>query len=129
MPDFEILPSAYSALPEFLLRTVPGFADSPEYQRVAEHRDLPGVVVGALRPFLVRLETASQTGKLAADEAMSLEGAYQAIEAMASANDPNVQNAVVVEIFEHLHAAPRVVEAIRGNLHPESQALYSRWIV
>jgi hypothetical protein len=50
MPDFEIRPSTYTSLPELLVQTVPGFQDSPEYQLVAEHRDLPGVIVGALTP-------------------------------------------------------------------------------
>ena len=129
MRHFEIRPSRYGKLPEFLVRTVPGFEDSPEYQLVAEHRDLPGVIVGALTPFLVRLETASQERTLDAEEAASLDGTYEAIEAMAASDDPDVENAVVVEIFEHLHAPARIQAAIRGALRPASRALYARWVV
>ena len=110
------------------MRTVPGFRDSPEYQLVAEHHDLPGVIVGALTPFLVRLETTSQEGTLDAKEAASLDGTYRAIEALAASGDPDVENAVVVEIFEHLHASPRILAAIRGALRPASSALYARWV-
>src|SRR6187200_2995399 len=114
--DFEIYPREYDRLPEFLVRRVPGFEQSPEYLLVADNFDLPGVIVGALTPFVVRLEKASQSGTLDAAGAASLAGVYQAIEEMAASDDPEVENAVVVEVFEHLDADPRTLAAIREHL-------------
>jgi hypothetical protein len=127
MPEFELRPRQYDRLPDFLVRSVPGFEESPEFARVREFRELPGVVVGALTPFLLRLEATSQKGMLDAGAADSLEGLYRAIEAMASSDDLEVQNALVVEVFEHLHGSRSVVARIENKLHPRSRALYSRW--
>lgn len=125
MPNFELVPGEYADLPDFLIRSVPGFGTSPEFALVADCFDLPGVIVGALRSFLERLDTASRADDFDASSAASLEAVYRVIEAMASSGDPEVQNAVVVEIFEHLQED----QSIRENLHPLSRALYERWIV
>jgi hypothetical protein len=127
MPDFEIQRSQYEDVPDLLVEMVPGFEDSPEFALVADNRELPDVVLGALARFVVRVETTSATGSLDEDAA-SRAGAYQAIETLAASADPHVVNGVVVGVFEVLDATPRVLATIEQSLLPKSRELYERWI-
>jgi hypothetical protein len=42
MPNFEVVPRQYKDLPEFLIRSVPGFSESPEFGLVAGTSIFPG---------------------------------------------------------------------------------------
>ena len=124
--NFEIVPGEYEDLPDVLL-AIPGFKESPEFQLVAENTDLPGVIVGALRRYVERLEGEAGRGTLDANSEASLEGAYDTFERMAASGDPAVENALVVEVFEHLDGGEGVKRRIVERLGPRSSALYERW--
>jgi hypothetical protein len=51
-----------------------------------------------------------------------------ALEWFATSHDPNVINAVVVEIFENLDSEPHVLEAIKVHLGKASGQLYDTWL-
>jgi hypothetical protein len=57
-----------------------------------------------------------------------LDAAYTAIEAMAASNDPNVENAVVVEALMYLNCGERTKQRIVKRLGPKSRELYERWV-
>jgi hypothetical protein len=115
--DFEVVPGEYDGLPDFLLRSIPGFRESDEFATVAADVELPGVIVGAAKNYLVRLEEADGRGKLDATGRRTLEAAYAALEAMATRNDANVQNSVVVDALMYLNCSEptkrRIVERLR----------------
>jgi hypothetical protein len=123
MADFILKPRFYDRLPEYLLGAVPGFGDSPEMAAIAGLQDLPGVVSGALGGFLARLQRESGEGRGGEVEARQLASAYQAIEEMARSEDPEVPNALQVEIFEILNDGSTLWETIKGNLLPASREL------
>lgn len=127
MVDFVLKPKLYDRLPAYLLDFVVGFGDSPEFETVAEFRDLPGVICGALGRFLARLQRDGEAGVLDPAGREQLESAYRAVEAMASSEDPEVQNSLQVEIFEILSDGSSLWESIRANLLPASKALLDRW--
>jgi hypothetical protein len=129
MVDFVLKPKFYDRLPAYLLDSVVGFRDSPEFATVAEFQDLPGVICGALGQFLARLQVEAETGNLDVAGREELESAYRAIDAMAGSEDPEVQNAVQVEIFETLSDGSTLWETIQANLLPTSKALLERWPV
>jgi hypothetical protein len=126
--NFEIVPGESDGLPDFLLTAIPGFRESPEFESVAEHTDLPGVIVGALSPYVVRLEGEDRRGKLDEASGASLQAVYSAFEMMAGSRDGHVQNALVVEVFEHLHCDERTRRRIVKRLGPHSRAAYDRWV-
>lgn len=124
MSDFILKPSLYDHLPEFLQTSVLGFLDSPEFRTISEFRDLPGVVCGALGQYLARLQREAES--LDSEGKRRLASIYKAIEAMSASEDPEVQNAVQVEIFEILNDDSNLWEKIRSSLLPASRAL-SDW--
>ncbi len=127
MIDFVLKPRFYDRLPAYLLDSVVGFGDSPEFETVAEFRDLPGVICGALGRYLSRLQREAEAGVLDPAGREQLESSYRGVETMASSEDPEVQNAVQVEIFEILSDGSALWETIRANLLPASKALLERW--
>lgn len=129
MPDSVRVPGEYDGLPEYLLREVPGFAESPEFELVAANRDLPGVVVGAVGSYLLRLQKSEIRRETDEAESAALTRAYEVLEEMASSPDGHVRNALQVEIFEHLHTNDVVVAAVETRLGPRSSALFRRWAV
>jgi hypothetical protein len=50
------------------------------------------------------------------------------LEWLAASHDPDVVNAVVVEIFENLDGEPQVLEAIKAHLGKASGQLYNKWL-
>lgn len=118
----DLVPDHYGDLPRLLLAEVPGFEQSPEFGLIAEHSDLPGVVVAAVGRYLVGLE---QEGRQAASAADAI---YQVLERMATSEDPEIQNALVVEVFENLDRSRSITRRIIKNLGPSSQALYADWL-
>lgn len=126
--DFELVPSTYERLPDFLLTSIPGFRESPEFATVATDVDLPGVIVGAAKNYLVRLEDEDGRGKLGATGRDSLEAAYAALEAMATSNDANVENSVVVDALMYLNCPEVTRGRIVKRLGPSTRALYNQWV-
>jgi hypothetical protein len=126
--DFELVPSEYERLPAFLLTSIPGFRESPEFATVAANIDLPGVIVGAAKNYLVRLEDEEGRGKLDATGRSSLDAAYAAFEAMATSNDVNVENSVIVDALMYLNCPEATKRRIVKRLGPSTRALYNRWV-
>lgn len=56
-----------------------------------------------------------------------LEETFRAIERLASSPDPEVANALVVEVFEHLNLPDNVLDEFHSRLGPSARALYG-WI-
>jgi hypothetical protein len=48
---------------------------------------------------------------------------------MAASPDADVQNALQVEIFGHMHGNDVVVAVVETRLGPEARSLYRRWAV
>ena len=123
------MPRAYVHLPQWLVQKVPGFAKSPEYKALGSaDLQLPGVVCGAFAQFLSRLQKDTLTGLRNVEDAASLSAAYQVLEWLAASHDPDVVNAVVVEIFENLDGEPQVLEAMKAHLGKASGQLYNKWL-
>jgi len=118
------VPGDYGDFPRLLLTDIPGFEQSPEFGLIAEHSDLPGVVVSAVGRYLVRLE---QEGRQAAERSV-VDAIYYEFERMATSRDPEVQNALVVEVFENLDRSRSITRRIVRKLGPSSQALYADWV-
>lgn len=120
---------AYAHLPQWLVQKVPGFAASPEYKVLSStDLQLPGVVCGAFAQFLSRLQHDILTGARSEEDAASLSAAYHVLEWLTTSQDPDVLNAIVVEIFENLDGEPQVWEAIKTHLGKASGDLYSQWL-
>src|SRR5262245_53025378 len=74
------------------------------------------------------LATRHLTGPRNVEDAASLSAAYQVLEWLAASHDPDVINAVVVEIFENLDGEPQVLEAIKAHFGKASGQLYNKWL-
>src|SRR5437879_5052897 len=123
------VPSEYNHLPQLLVQKVPDFAASPEYKALSSaDLQLPGVVCGAFAQFLSRLQQAILTESRSEEDAVSLSAAYRVLEWLATSQDPDVINAVVVEIFENLDCEPQVLEAIKTRFGKASGQLYDKWL-
>ena len=123
------IPRAYAHLPQWLAQKVPGFAESPEYKALGSaDLQLPGVVCGAFSQFLSRLQQDALTGSRSDADAARLSAAYHVLEWLATSHDPDVINAVVVEIFENLDCEPHVLKAIKTHLGKTSGQLYDKWL-
>ena len=123
------IPRAYAHLPQWLVQKAPGFAESPEYKALSSaDLQLPGVVCGAFAQFLSRLQQNALTGSRSDEDAARLSAAYHVLEWLATSHDPDVINAVVVEIFENLDCEPDVLKAIKIHLGKASGQLYDKWL-
>lgn len=123
---FVIKPGEYQLVPALISSLLPEFVESPEFaRRHPADRKLPGVVCGALADFLQRNQAAALTD---ASKKGVLDRAYATIERLASSTDAEVQNLVVVEIFENFDCDRVVMEEIRRRLLPASLNLYETWI-
>ena len=114
---------------DYLVRQVPGFAESPELEAVSSERDRPDAVAGALGRYLLRLERKSVRREADAAESAALERAFEVIEQLAASDDPWIREALVGAIFDPLHADDVVVAAIETRVGPRSSALFRRWAV
>lgn len=122
MTGFELTPREYPHLPEIIVSELPDFANSPEYGRLSEaDRTLPTVVCGAFGRYLNRL--------LSEDEGkeQQLQGCRQLMEKLAASPDLEVQNTLIVEVFEHLDLPVGRREHFRRELGPIARALYDRF--
>ena len=124
MSDFTIVPRDLPRLPDLLLSEVPAFGESEEFLRL-ESADLalPSVVAGAFRRYVERLF--SQPPDATASYRVAV---VRAMERLASSSDSEVQNALVVDVFEHLALPPEQLGDLLTSLGPAARALYDRWI-
>ena len=129
MPKQERDAAARERLPAYLLREVPGFAESPELEAVASDLDAAGAVTGALGRYLLRLQAKAVRLEADAAERGALDRADAVLEELAGSEDDGVRAAVRAEILERLRGDDVVVAAVETRLGPRSLALYRRWAV
>ncbi|HET9214624.1 MAG TPA: hypothetical protein VFN93_07700 [Gaiellaceae bacterium] len=129
MPKQERDAAAHERLPAYLLREVPGFAESPELEAVASDLDAAGAVTGALGRYLLRLQAKAVRLEADAAERGALDRGYAVLEELAGSEDDGVRAAVRAEILERLRGDDVVVAAVETRLGPRSLALYRRWAV
>ncbi len=127
MVNFVVKPGLYDSLPQFLLARVRGLRDSPEFALVSQYGHLPSVVCGVLGQLLARLQAQEVAGTLDAEGQQQLASAYSMVEEMARSTDPEVQNAVYVEVLEVLADASPLWRFIKANLGPSTVGLLERW--
>lgn len=123
-------PTTPADVPRFLMESLPVFVDSPELERLDEElRSIPGLVVGQVTILLRRLQSESTSGKGASSALQDqLREISSALEVLARSSSPEVQNLVVVEVLEHLHATPEELQAILTRFGPSTRGLYVQWI-
>jgi hypothetical protein len=113
------------------VKEAPSFGESQEFLDLdPEDRDVPSVVCGAFRGYVERLHSKgySPTRRSSvADEAQRAE-TIRAMERLATSPDLEVQNALVVDVFEHLDLSEGDLDAFLSRLGPSARALYGRWI-
>ena len=127
MGKFVITDREYPRLPELLLEVAPGFGGSPELRRLdSADWALPSVVCGAFARYVERLH--SEAPSSAESHKARVGETFRAIERLASSPDPEVVNALVVDVFEHLDFTADVHEEFHSGLGPSSRALYDRWV-
>jgi len=117
------------ALAHYLVRQVPGFAESPELEVVSGEGDRSDAVAGALGRYLLRLERKAVRREASSSESAALESAFEVLEELAASDDPRIREALIGSIFELLHADDVVVAAVETRLGPRSNALFRRWAV
>ena len=117
------------ALADYLVRQVPGFAESPELEAFSGEPGRSDAVAGALGRYLLRLERKSVRREADASESVALDRAFEVLEELAASDDPGIREALVGEIFEPLRADDVVVAAVETRLGPRSSALFRRWAV
>jgi hypothetical protein len=118
------------ALAHYLVRQVPGLAESPELAALREgDRDRSDSVAGALGRYLLRLEKRAVRLEAEDAERVALERAFEVLEELAVSDDPAIREALVVSVFGPLHADDVVVAAVETRLGPRAGALFRRWAV
>jgi hypothetical protein len=127
MVNFQIAPNLYDELPQTLLQSVSGFRDSPEFQKIAEFVNLPGIVSASLGRYIARLEREEDIGKVDPQRKERLESAYAALEGMAKSPDSEVVNALCVEILWYLSDGSPLWEKIESKLKPECKNVLRDW--
>lgn len=122
--DFTILDREYPRLPDLLVSEAPAFGESEEFLRL-EPPDLtlPSVVAGAFRRYVEHVF--SQPAISSVPHRVQ---AVSALERLATSPDPEVQNTLVVEVFEHLDLPEQQLDEFLSDLGPAARAFYDRWI-
>ncbi len=122
MGDFVIIDREYPRLAELLVEHAPSFGASDEFlQLERQDLELPSVVCGAFRRFVERVHVQA-AGEAPAQEAV------EAMERMASSQDPEVHNYLIVDVFEHLDLHGDLLERFVARLGPAARSLYDKWI-
>ena len=121
--DFTIIDREYPRLPGLLVSEAPAFGESEEFLRL-EPSDLtlPSVVAGAFRRYVERVF--SQPAIAVAGHRVQ---AVRAMERLATSPDPEVQNTLVVDVFEHLDLPDKQLDDFLSDLGPAARAFYDRW--
>ena len=113
---------------ELLREAAPSFVESEEFRRLdlTDHA-LPSVVLGAFTKYVERLNL-EPPGAPSAVTAGDVDDALRAIEQLASSTDPEVVNALVVDVFEHLDLPDDLLYDFHARLGPSARDAYDRWI-
>jgi len=128
MGSFVLVEPDYPKVPDILLSTAQGFADSPEYDGLNDReRQLPGVVAASFTRFFVRFQDAELREGLSDRDAKSLADAYEAIETLSSKRDEQIRTLVQDEIFENIRASEATWRVIEGRFGPQSKTLFEEW--
>ena len=115
--DFTIIDREYPRLPGLLVSEAPAFGESEEFLRLE-----PSVVAGAFRRYVERVF--SQPAIAVAGHRVQ---AVRAMERLATSPDPEVQNTLVVDVFEHLDLPDKQLDDFLSDLGPAARAFYDRW--
>lgn len=128
MTDFIIKQRNPYKVLDILREMIPQFPRSEEFQELAaEDQMVPGLVCAAFARYLARLQMSFSRENAFVDDRSNLERCYETIERLASDFDLEIQNLVVVEVFENISSKTVLSEMVK-RLKPNSRALYSRWI-
>jgi hypothetical protein len=126
MSDFVIVDREYPRITELLLEQAPSFGKSMEFLELEPpDLELPSVVCGAFRRYVQRLHSGSEVADAPADQVAET---VRAMERLATSSDPEVENALVVDVFEHLDLSDDEIGRFVARLGPASRALFHRWI-
>lgn len=126
MGDFVILNREYPRITELLLEQAPSFGESSEFTALERSDlELPSVVCGAFRRYVQRVQCEERGFDTSDDRVRET---LRAMERLATSPDPEVENALVVDVFEHLDLPSEALERFIARLGPSSRALYDRWI-
>lgn len=126
MGDFVILDREYPRITELLLEYAPSFGESTEFLELEPpDLDLPSVVCGAFRRYVQRVHSGAGALDTPNDP---LTETIRAMERLATSPDPEVENALIVDIFEHLNLSDEEVGRFVPRLGPAARALFDRWI-
>jgi hypothetical protein len=110
MPKLAVpVDNAYDAVVPLLKSSVPDFVHSSEYALVADHDDLPGVILAAFARFLIRI-----SNEAAASQA--LERGIGTIIDLYGAGGPQVREAIRDEFIEMFDGKPDAVRAVQPLL-------------
>jgi len=127
-PDFVLIQRdlSYERIPQLVEHLVE-FVGSQEWQELLQNDldELPGVVLGALRRFLIRLSTEAATLSTAS-LAGNLSHGFEFIEKLVASEDTELQNAVVIEIFEPLEPGTNETRRFYEHLAVRSAELYRK---
>ena len=118
--NFISVDSPVSAIPSLLSDRVKGFANSEEFIRHQQWKNVPGIVCGTLAIYISRIHRDGDPNGI-------LDSAFSIIESLSSVGDGQIENLIVTEILENIHSNdyPELIE----RLGPESRALYDQWLV
>jgi hypothetical protein len=115
----------YEGLPTLLRTASPAFVASEEAATLAaEDWALPGVVLAAWGRFLSRTFSEERRGQLSVAERAVVESQFDLLERLCSSEDPEVVNAVAVEIFEHLQEGDEWHRDFARRLGPRARWEY-----
>ena len=127
MSGFILHDSDYPKIPELLASCVLGFKESPEYEKVRDDLEIPGVVAAAFANYLVRIQERQVSDPNDAGIAAAISSAQEMIESLASSREPSVRTLVTDEIFESIDPQSEALAVIVQGLKPNALDLYKRW--
>jgi hypothetical protein len=126
MGDFVVVDREYPRIRELLLEQAPSFGESTEFLELEPpDLELPSVICGAFRRYVQRVHSGAE-GPDASDDQVA--ETLRAMERLATSPDPEVANALVVDVFEHLDLTDEELERFVARLGPAARALFDRWI-
>lgn len=124
MMEWIRLDQPYDNLPQVLKESSPEFALSPEANTLSKQDwALPGAVLATWGRFIARMFSEDRLHALPVDERKILERQFDILEELC-AGDPEISNAVWVEIFEHLHEDAEWHRDFSGRLRSQSRRIY-----
>jgi len=106
-----------------ILSSIEGFANSLEYERLADYdRENPGVVLAAFGCYLSRLHQRYLSGDAAPSLKSQLSFAHQALESLSTSPSTSVRNLLIDECFAAVEDSG-VIESVKAHLGPHGREL------